>query len=90
MRLLVHGNVQGVGFRNFSCRIGSHLGLVGVAKNLPNKTVEIVVEGKKETVVEFLRRINLQQPRGINVEKLDIIEEKEIASASFASFSISF
>ena len=90
IRLLAFGNVQGVGYRNFACRMGSYLGLVGFAKNLPDHSVEIVAEGQKEKVEEFRRRINIQQPFGITVDRLDIIERKNIQSPSYASFSISF
>lgn len=90
IRLLAHGNVQGVGFRNFACRTGSHLGIVGFAKNLPDHSVEIVAEGQKEKVEDFCRRMDIQQPFGIKVSRLDVIERKNIQSSSYASFSISF
>jgi acylphosphatase len=88
--LIAHGSVQGVGFRNFACRIGSSLSLVGYAKNLPNGTVEIVAEGEWEKLEEFARRIHIKMPYGIHVQKLETIEKKEIEKKSFASFGVAF
>lgn len=90
IRLLAQGNVQGVGYRNFACRTGTYLGLVGFAKNLPDHTVEIVAEGEKEKIDDFCRRMDVSHPFGIKVSKLEIVEQNEIKSLSFASFSISF
>ena len=90
LKLLASGAVQGVGFRNFVCRIGSSLGLVGYAKNLPNGTVEIIAEGEKEKLEEFARRIHVQLQHGIHVQKLDEIERREIKEKSFASFGVAF
>ncbi len=90
LKLIAHGNVQGVGFRNFVCRIGSSLSLAGFAKNLPNGTVEIAAEGEKEKVEQFCRRIHIKLPYGIHVQKLETVEQKEIEKKNFASFGIAF
>ena len=50
----VLGRVQGVGFRAFVKRLGSSLGLKGYAKNLPNGSVEVIAEGSKQQLTEFL------------------------------------
>jgi acylphosphatase len=59
-RAIVHGRVQGVGFRmavsEAAARIG---GLRGFVRNLPDGTVEVVMSGSPERVErlsEFLRR----------------------------------
>lgn len=88
--MIAHGNVQGVGFRDFVCRIGASLSLVGYAKNLPNGTVEIVSEGTQEKLDEFCRRVKARQPLGIRVDDLEKIEIKEIGKPSFASFSVAY
>ncbi|MCX6772186.1 MAG: acylphosphatase [Candidatus Micrarchaeota archaeon] len=79
-----------MGFRNFACRIGSFLSLVGYAKNLPEGTVEIVAEGTEEKIAEFKRRMLPQMQFGIHVEKLEETERKEIKKLSFASFSVKY
>ena len=88
VKLMASGRVQGVGFRDFICRIGGLLSLVGYAKNLPEGTVEIVAEGEEEKIEEFKNRVHARMPFGIHVDKLDEIERKEIKTAEFASFSV--
>ena len=41
----VHGEVQGVFFRQFVKEKADQLGVFGYAKNLPDGTVEIVAQG---------------------------------------------
>lgn len=82
--------MQGVGFRNFATRIGHSLGLAGYAKNLPDGTVEIVAEGEKETLARFVKRISVQMPLGIHVEKLEEKEKRKIGKKSYAAFTIAF
>jgi acylphosphatase len=58
-RYLVSGMVQGVGFRWFVARHARSLGLTGYARNLPNGSVEVVVEGPEDALPaleELLRR----------------------------------
>jgi acylphosphatase len=90
LHLIAHGNVQGVGFRAFSIRIGASIGLVGYAKNLPDGTVEIVAEGTQENLDEFCRRIKVKLPAGISVDNLEKVEIKEIKKPSFASFGVAY
>lgn len=90
VKLIASGRVQGVGFRDFVCRVGSLLSLAGYAKNLPDGTVEIVAEGDAEKIVEFCNRVHARMPFGIHVDRLDEIERKEIKSQSFASFSVAY
>jgi len=45
LTVLVHGRVQGVGFRGFVRRHALDLGLAGYAENLIDGRVEVVAEG---------------------------------------------
>lgn len=47
LRLLVHGRVQGVFFRQAAAEEARSLGLRGWVRNLPNGDVEIVAEGPR-------------------------------------------
>jgi acylphosphatase len=47
LRLLVHGRVQGVFFRQAAAEEARSLGLRGWVKNLPNGDVEMVAEGPR-------------------------------------------
>lgn len=52
-RFLVTGRVQGVGFRAFARRTAERLQLRGFARNLPDGSVESVVEGSVEAVEAY-------------------------------------
>jgi hydrogenase maturation protein HypF len=59
--LLVTGIVQGVGFRPFCARTARALGLRGTARNTPDG-VEIVLEGEKGVIDEYLRLLWEEAP----------------------------
>jgi acylphosphatase len=48
LRAVVHGYVQGVGFRFFARREALMLGLRGYTRNLPDGSVEVVAEGQRQ------------------------------------------
>lgn len=58
VRIIVKGLVQGVGFRYFCYRAASELGIIGFAKNLLNGDVEIIAQGEKGLINDFIKRIN--------------------------------
>ncbi len=70
-KIIVHGWVQGVGFRYFVQRIGTRLGLVGNVCNCPDSTVEILVEGDSPHIAEFIKNIQ-RGPTMARVERLEI------------------
>jgi undecaprenyl diphosphate synthase len=49
------GRVQGVAFRRSAKALADKLGLTGYAKNLADGSVEIIAEGKREALQEFLQ-----------------------------------
>jgi len=90
-RFIASGRVQGVGFRDFACKIGKSCKLAGYAKNLSDGTVEIVAEGEEERLAEFVRRLSgIKTPFGIRMDKLDEAGRKKIDKISFADFSVEF
>lgn len=58
----VTGTVQGVGFRYFTQRKASRLGLVGYVRNMPNGSVELEVEGERDVVDAFLDSVRAGPP----------------------------
>lgn len=50
----ISGRVQGVHFRGKAKIIADDLNLTGYAKNLPDGTVEIIVEGSEDSLYQFL------------------------------------
>lgn len=69
-RFLVSGAVQGVGFRWFVARHARGLGLRGYARNLPDGSVEVVVDGHDESLPE-LERLLQAGPSHARVERVE-------------------
>jgi len=59
-RILVEGMTQGVGYRALIKQAARSLKLKGLARNLPDETVEIFIEGPKQNIEEFLKRIHIK------------------------------
>ncbi|GGP24154.1 acylphosphatase [Silvimonas iriomotensis] len=70
-RLLVHGRVQGVGFRFATCIEAKRLGVNGWVRNRHDGTVEIHVEGTEELVDELTDWAS-HGPPNAHVTRLDI------------------
>jgi len=49
----ISGDVQGVGYRYFAQRAAARHQVVGYVKNMPDGTVEALVEGPADTVEAF-------------------------------------
>jgi acylphosphatase len=62
MRVVFQGEVQGVGFRATVRKHAVRLGLVGTVRNLPDGSVELVVEGNPLTIDSLLAY--LKGPQG--------------------------
>jgi acylphosphatase len=74
-RVVVHGRVQGVFFRDTARRMAEQRGLAGWARNVPDGTVEAVFEGEPEAV-ERLVAFCREGPRGAAVERVEICDEE--------------
>jgi acylphosphatase len=74
-RLIVHGHVQGVGFRWAIARAAESRGVAGWAANRADGTFEAVLEGEPEAV-ESVVRVTQEGPRGAQVERVDVTEEE--------------
>lgn len=74
-RVLVHGRVQGVGFRYTLARAAETRGVRGFAQNRQDGTVEAAFEGEPEAV-ESLVRLAHEGPRGAEVARVEVFEEE--------------
>lgn len=83
----MHGRVQGVMYRDFACRKGRGLRLVGSARNLPKGTVEVIAEGRREDLERYVERLR-HGPFLAKVEKVDVLWKE--TQGTFSSFSILF
>jgi acylphosphatase len=71
VKIIVTGDVQGVGFRYFIARIANNLELNGYAKNLYGGDVEIVAEGRKEFLEELVQKAR-QGPSYASVDSIRV------------------
>lgn len=58
LQVIVHGRVQGVNFRYYTRQRAHELNLTGYVRNLWDRTVEVVAEGRRaevEALLAFLR-----------------------------------
>lgn len=81
-RVIVHGRVQGVFFRDTMRRMAQSRGVDGWARNTPEGTVEAAFEGEAESVEAMIRFAN-EGPRGAIVERVEVIEEEPQGIAGF-------
>ena len=80
-RAVVHGVVQGVGFRFFAERTARALGVRGWVRNRADGTVETVAEGEDAEVAEYLARLE-RGPAGARVEEV-AVEEATVEGHAF-------
>jgi acylphosphatase len=71
LHAIVHGDVQGVGFRYFVQRKAHQLRLSGWVRNNDDGTVELVAEGPRGDLEE-LRRAAEQGPRMSRVDRVEV------------------
>jgi acylphosphatase len=73
-RVIVHGRVQGVFFRDSTRRMAQQRAVSGWVTNRPDGAVEAVFEGDEESV-ERLVAFARKGPRGAEVSHTEVIEE---------------
>ena len=81
-RVVVHGRVQGVFFRDATRRLAAQHGVGGWVRNRPDGTVEAVFEGDPEAV-ERLVRFCESGPRGARVDRIEVGEEEPEGVSGF-------
>ncbi len=81
-RVIVHGRVQGVFFRDTLRRRAEQLGVAGFVSNRPDGTVEAVFEGGDEDVavlVDFCRH----GPERAEVERIEVFSDQPRGDEGF-------
>lgn len=53
-RVVIHGKVQGVGFRLWIRNVANTLALVGTCRQLPDGSCEAIVQGEKNLLKQFV------------------------------------
>lgn len=83
-RLKIKGIVQGVGFRPFVYRLAHDLGLAGFVRNTTDG-VDIEIEGKANTLTQFIRSIKEKKPKAA---RIDSLSEKDLPPDRATKFII--
>lgn len=76
-RLRVEGRVHGVGYRAFCLSLATELGLTGYASNMPDSSVEVLVQGPADKVGEFVARLRSEAGPGM-VSAVEVTGERKI------------
>ncbi|MCX6012483.1 MAG: acylphosphatase [Chloroflexi bacterium] len=87
IHIVVHGTVQGVGFRYFVESQASRLGLTGFVRNIADGSVEVIGEGEKGKLEALVKRVS-QGSELARVTGIDIQWSKN--SGQFPSFTIKY
>lgn len=81
-RVIVHGYVQGVGFRYMARAQATRLGVGGWIRNRADGTVEAEIEGDEASVAALLEWFE-QGPPGAIVERTDVSELEPTGDVGF-------
>jgi acylphosphatase len=81
-RVVVHGHVQGVFFRDSTRRLAERYGVTGWVRNRADGAVEAVFEGEAEAVERLVEFVH-EGPRGARVARVDVAEEPDEALEEF-------
>jgi acylphosphatase len=85
LEAVVHGRVQGVGFRLFVVREAGRLGLTGWVANEASGRVRCVAEGPRAALEALLGALR-DGPRGAWVERVDATWSE--AGGAFSGFDV--
>ncbi|BDO41696.1 Acylphosphatase [Cellulomonas sp. T2.31MG-18] len=80
--VVVHGQVQGVGFRWWAAREADRLGVTGWVRNRPDGAVEALVEGEPEPVQTMVDEL-ASGPRHAAVSGVEVEEATPTGSTRF-------
>src|SRR5262245_9389173 len=87
VEVLVDGQVQGVGYRNFAQRRALEWRLTGYAVNLPDGRVKIRAEGDLDSIEQFVRDLG----KGPPLARVDRVDVSRVAyTGRYGEFGIRF
>jgi acylphosphatase len=82
-RVVVHGSVQGVFFRDTMRRLAEQRSVSGWVRNNPDGTVEAALEGD-ESALERLLAFAHEGPRGARIDRVEVFDEEPEGLEGFA------
>ena len=91
-RYIVTGQVQDVGYRTLVKQKARKNGLIGVARNLVDGTVEIVCEGEPGTIDGFLKDIDQKtdNPSPLDIDVANIVESPPAPTGEYKTFEVDY
>jgi len=85
IRSFIKGMMRDGGFTEAVKQAAVHLGINGIMKHLPDRRVEIIAEGEKHTLEEFLEEIRYGE---VAAQITDIQTAWEEATGEFSGFLV--
>lgn len=82
VRAVVHGRVQGVGFRAFTVRAAQALGVAGTVANQRDGTVCATLEGPRPAVDALLARLRSGPPTA-RVDRVEVERVRPTGATGF-------
>jgi acylphosphatase len=83
-QLTFHGEVQGVGFRYAFSRLAREHELAGWVRNLPDGTVEALLQGERERIAVLMRKVMLLSGR----VRITQVEQRKVELPPITGFSV--
>jgi acylphosphatase len=87
VHIMVHGSVQGVGFRFFTREQATRHRIMGWVRNCPDGSVEIMAEGEDKLLDEFIEKIKSGPMFGLVTE---VSLDRSEPTNTYKDFSIRF
>lgn len=87
LHAVIHGVVQGVGFRFFVIRLARKLNLTGWVRNMGYDKVETLAEGAKDALNAFLDELRIG-PSSARVTRVDV--EWQPYTGEFDRFDVTY
>lgn len=81
-RVVAHGLVQGVSFRETTRETAEAAGVAGWVRNRPDGVVEAVFEGAASAVDELVAHCRVGPP-GARVDRIDVVDESPAGLRGF-------
>ncbi len=85
--IIVHGVVQGVGYRAYVKRKANSMGVNGFVRNVFDGSVEVFVSGDGYTIDSFVKSIDISMKNGPQVHKIER-NNKFLSDEKFDSFIV--
>lgn len=85
MHSFIKGTIRDGGFSEAVQRVAQHLGIDGKMKHLPDRRVEIIAEGEKHILEQFLEEIRYGE---VAAQITDIQTTWEEATGEFSGFLV--